>query len=409
MKIPFTQLLQAGAHFAPANGVAGQPAEGMPGMPGQPGLALHGGQQQGAFIDQVMGGLQIPGLAEGLGAGPQQALALHGGGQPQCGVQAQGGAMGSAMGGLQMPSFSVSNDDEGGDPGMTSASLSAMTRLPSMPQSQPQQAPAAPQGGQCAATQGAQGGQASGGPAMPSANDKAAPGASAQSIVDGNPTLKNLGNQSGVKDNLKKQCGDWDDPSKSPQERADSAQRASNVVDWVKNAKDRDGDVRDPGLVKNGKIEGFTKDGDARHGTEAGLLQDFGKYGYGHLKADQRLDQTNDGHVKKNGTNMDNAEYIGHKILDGLSKAFNFIGDLIKNTIGKIPGLGKVFSALAELGTKAIGGALHVADTAVIGGDVKKAGVEMGASLTETAVGFADPTGLGAKAAGDAVRGSYKG
>jgi hypothetical protein len=404
MKIPFTQLLQAGAQFAPANG--GLPGQGMPGMAGQQGLALHGGQQQGAFIDQVMGGLQIPGLAEGLGAGPQQALVMHGGGQAQC------GAAGTAMGALQMPKFSVGNDDEGGDPGMSSSSLSAMTSLPPMPQSQPQQALAAPQGGQCAATQGtpaAQGGQGAGGPVMPSANDKAPPGASAQSIVDGNPTLKNLGNQSGVKDNLKKQCGDWDDPSKSPQERADSAQRASNVVDWVKGAKDRDGDVRDKEVRTNGKIEGFTKDGDARHGTEAGLLQDFGKYGYGHLKADQRLDQTNDGHVKKNGTNMDNAEYIGHKILDGLSKAFNFIGDLIKNTIGKIPGLGKVFSALAELGTKAIGGALHVADTAVIGGDVKKAGVEMGASLTETAVGFADPTGLGAKAAGDAVRGSYKG
>jgi len=368
MKIPFTQLLQAGAQFAPANG--GLPGQGMPGMPAQQGLALHGGQQQGAFIDQVMGG-------------------------------------------LQMPKFSISSDDEAGDPGMSSSSLSAMTSLPPMPQSQPQQALAAPQGGQCAATQqaapAAQGGQGAGGPVMPSANDKAAPGASAQSIVDGNPTLKNLGNQSGVKDNLKKQCGDWDDPSKSPQERADSAQRASNVVNWVKGAKDRDGDVRPGDVTKNGKIEGFTKDGDARHGTEAGLLQDFGKYGYSHLKADQRLDQTNDGHVKKNGTNMDNAEYIGHKILDGLSKAFNFIGDLIKNTLGKIPGLGKVFSALAELGTKAIGGALHVADTAVIGGDVKKAGVEMGASLTETAVGFADPTGLGAKAAGDAVRGSYKG
>ena len=57
MKVPFTQLLQAGAHFAPANGVAGLPAEGMPGMPGQQGLALHGGQPQGAFIDQVMGGI----------------------------------------------------------------------------------------------------------------------------------------------------------------------------------------------------------------------------------------------------------------------------------------------------------------------------------------------------------------
>lgn len=379
MKIPFNQLLQAGAHFAPANGVAGlQPggeaAAGMPTGLSVPGGALAGGagtpQLPSGFIDQVMHGIQLPSLA------------------------------------------AVSGDDAGAeDPGMSAASLSALMSLAQMPQAQAQQAvvqpqqPPQPQAG--AVQQAGQGG--AGGPAMPSANDKAPPGASAQSIVDGNPTLKNLGNQSGVKDNLKKQCGDWDDPSKSPQERADAAQRASNVVDWVKNAKDRDGEPRTGDVTKNGKIEGFTKDGDARHGTEAGLLQDFGKYGYSHLQADQRLDQTNDGHVKKNGTNMDNAEYIGHKILDGLSKAFNFIGDLIKNTLGKIPGLGKVFSALAEVGTKAIGGALHVADTAVIGGDVKKAGVEMGASLTETAVGFADPTGLGAKAAGDAVRGSYKG
>ena len=350
MKISSAPLFQAGAPSASASGAASQ-----------------GGQQHGALIDQVMGGLKLPSLTLG------------------------------------------GKDDDSEEPGMSASSLSAMRSLPPMPQSQPQQALAVPQG-QAGATQGAQGGQGGGGgPVMPSANDKAPPGASAQSIVDGNPTLKNLGNQSGVKDNLKKQCGDWDDPAKSPQERADAAQRASNVVSWVKGAKDRDGDVRPADVTKNGKIEGFTKDGDARHGTEAGLLQDFGKYGYGHLKADQRLDQTNDGHVKKNGTNMDNAEYIGHKILDGLSKAFNFIGDLIKNTLGKIPGLGKVFSALGELGAKAIGGALHVADTAVIGGDVKKAGVEMGASLTETAVGFADPTGLGAKAAGDAVRGSYKG
>jgi len=349
MNIQSTQVHRAGAQCASATGAAPQ-----------------GGQQQGAFIDQVMGGLKLPSLSLG------------------------------------------GKDDDNEEPGMSASSLSAMRSLPPMPQAQPQQALAMQQGGQAAAAQ--QGAPAvQSGPAMPSANDKAPPGASAQSIVDGNPTLKNLGNQSGVKDNLKKQCGDWDDPAKSPQERADAAQRASNVVSWVKGAKDRDGDVRPEDVTKNGKIEGFTKDGDARHGTEAGLLQDFGKYGYGHLKADQRLDQTNDGHVKKNGTNMDNAEYIGHKILDGLSKAFNFIGDLIKNTLGKIPGLGKVFSALGELGAKAIGGALHVADTAVIGGDVKKAGVEMGASLTETAVGFADPTGLGAKAAGDAVRGSYKG
>jgi len=376
MKIPVTSLLQAGAHFAPAGGV------GMPGAEGGNALALTG-----------LG--QVPQIHLGGAAG-------GGGG----GVDAQ--SLLQSLPTLDLGKMSGGEAEASEDPGSMSSQVLSQIFSQHQPSCQPQQSAV-----QAQAQQGAQGaegaqGQPQGGAQMPSANDKAPPGATAEQIVDGNPTLKNLGNQSGVKDNLKKQCGDWTDMSKSPQERADAAQRASNVVDYVKNAKDRDGDVRPKDITTNGKIEGFTKDGDARHGTEAGLLQDFGKYGYGHLKPDQRLDQTNDGHVKKNGTNMDNAEYIGHKILDGLSKAFNFIGDLIKNTIGKIPGLGKVFSALAEIGTKAIGGALHVADTAVIGGDVKKAGVEMGASLTETAVGFADPTGLAAGAAGDAVRNSYK-
>jgi hypothetical protein len=43
--------------------------------------------------------------------------------------------------------------------------------------------------------------------------------------------------------------------------------------------------------------------------TEAAGCKDFGKYGYGHTEGTTSgFDQTNDGHVKKNGTNMDNAE-----------------------------------------------------------------------------------------------------
>jgi len=95
-----------------------------------------------------------------------------------------------------------------------------------------------------------------------SADDKWADGGtrSAKDIIDGDPTLKNLGNQSRVKDNLKKQVGNFDnDP--------DGAYRASQVLQHIKQSKTSDGKDR------SGDV---TKDGDARHGTEAGLLQDFG-------------------------------------------------------------------------------------------------------------------------------------
>ncbi|MGY4638548.1 hypothetical protein [Pseudomonas sp. TE24901] len=99
---------------------------------------------------------------------------------------------------------------------------------------------------------------------------------SAQQIIDDNPLLKNLGNQSGVKDKLRERVGDFEhDP--------DAAWRAAQVLNYVENY-DETGKHIDGGDVGNGRIDGFTKDGEARHGTEAGRLQDFGKYGYDNLK-----------------------------------------------------------------------------------------------------------------------------
>ena len=293
---------------------------------------------------------------------------------------------------------------------------------------------------------------------------------SAQEIIDANPTLKNLGNQSGVKDNLKKQVGDFErDPGSA--DAADAAYGASEVLDHIKGSKtsegkDRSGDVKD-----NGKIEGFTKAGDARHGTEAGLLQDFGKNGYSALKSDQTLDKTNDRHVKQDGTNMDNTTFAGREIVHGLSEAAGWInktlnelpgplkallapihmasatasgglnvaetaiaggdvkqagkemasgvlnaganvikgvGELAGETLGRVPGVGKLISAGAETMTTAVSGGLTVADTAIQGGDVKaaaeKVGYDTAQTAVESAVGIVDPTGLGADAAGEAFR-----
>ena len=320
-------------------------------------------------------------------------------------------------------------------------------------------------GGQGAAP----GSPSDGGPAptpKPSSTDKRPPGdsRSAQDVINGDPTLKNLGNQSGVKDMLKKQVGDFEhDP--------DAAYRASEVLKYIKTSQNKDGGDRSGDEISNGKIDGFTKDGDARHGTEAGLLQDFGKDGYSALPDNHQLPQTNDKHVKEDGTNMDNAAYAGHEILHGLSEATGWIGKeldhlpgpfknllaplhmaskalsgglgvadaavtggdakqaakdmahgllstgsgiikangaMVEATAGKVPGIGKLIGVAASVGSTAEGDAMNVADTAIQGGNTKQAaedmGYDVGQSAVTSAVGLVDPPGVAANAAGNEFR-----
>jgi hypothetical protein len=98
---------------------------------------------------------------------------------------------------------------------------------------------------------------------------------SAQDIIEDNPLLKNLGNQSGVKDMLKEQVGDFEAD-------ADAAYRAAQVMDRITMFDDK-GNAQSGADVFNSSVDGFTKSGEARHGTEAGRLQDFGKYGFSNL------------------------------------------------------------------------------------------------------------------------------
>ncbi len=219
-----------------------------------------------------------------------------------------------------------------------------------------------------------------------SADDKWADGGtrSAKDIIDGDPTLKNLGNQSRVKDNLKKQVGNFDnDP--------DGAYRASQVLQHIKQSKTSDGKDR------SGDV---TKDGDARHGTEAGLLQDFGKNGCSILQNNQNLGKTNDQRVKQDGTNMDNTTFAGHEIAHGLSQATGWVG----KQLDKLPGPLKAFLGPLHMTTAALSGGLNVADTALTGGNVqqdgKQVGYDVAGSALESAVGLADPTGLAASAKG---------
>lgn len=107
---------------------------------------------------------------------------------------------------------------------------------------------------------------------------------SAQEIIDDSPLLKNLGNQSGVKDMLKERVGDFETD-------ADAAYRASQVLDRI-TMVDEEGNALSGSDVSNTSIDGFTKSGEARHGTEAGRLQDFGKYGFSTLPGVKKADDT---------------------------------------------------------------------------------------------------------------------
>lgn len=105
---------------------------------------------------------------------------------------------------------------------------------------------------------------------------------SAQDIIEDNPLLKNLGNQSGVKDMLKERVGDFETD-------ANAAYRAAQVLDRVTMYNEK-GEAQSGGDVSNTSIDGFTKSGEAKNGTEAGRLQDFGKYGFENLPETKKTD-----------------------------------------------------------------------------------------------------------------------
>lgn len=132
---------------------------------------------------------------------------------------------------------------------------------------------------------------------------------SADDIINDNPVLKDLGNQKDIKqDDLKKRFGDCTADNKDPASRADAAYNMAKVLNSIdgmdtKNGKSRTGD---------GDMQGITKDSDARHGTEAGVLKDVAEQGLGMLKnSDGKyvLPHTKDTHVRDDGSNKDNFQW----------------------------------------------------------------------------------------------------
>ncbi|MHA7632824.1 hypothetical protein [Corallococcus sp. M7] len=188
---------------------------------------------------------------------------------------------------------------------------------------------------------------------VPSANDKRPAGdnRTAAQIVDDSPVLKNLGRQKDIKfEQLCKQTGV--DPKldlKDPKQNADGVYRLTKVLEFIDSAKastggDRSNKVK--GGMGDGNIEGITKDGDARHGTEAGMLKDFAEKGYSFL-GEHQLPTTKDTHVKADGSNKDNFQWaMGEAgkalwFIPGVSNVLTGIGDSEGGFKGVLEGAAK--------------------------------------------------------------------
>jgi hypothetical protein len=157
--------------------------------------------------------------------------------------------------------------------------------------------------------------------------------------MDANPVLKNLGNQEGIRDKLKAKFGDIDnDPV--------AAQNAANFLNQIKALPEADGTPIPDSVLNDGKLDGFTKDGDARHGTDAGAAIDAlnNPIVNGQMQMPTRLPTTSDSHVNPDGTNQDNFQW--------------FCGQAGK-VLGFIPGLSNVLEGIDSGDGNTLDGALE--------------------------------------------------
>ena len=167
---------------------------------------------------------------------------------------------------------------------------------------------------------------------------------SADEIINDCPALKNLGDQKDIKkEELKQRFGDWTSNNPDSQSRADAAFRMAKVLHFIDNMPQNDGTPRQA----DGDIQGITHDGDARHGTEAGVLKDVAEKGLDKLKNEDGnyALPKGDGHVKADGSNYDNFQWGMKKVGEVFSKIplFSSLVAPIFTNMGEGNGLGGVF------------------------------------------------------------------
>jgi hypothetical protein len=115
-----------------------------------------------------------------------------------------------------------------------------------------------------------------------SATPKDAASVSTQDIQKANPLFKDLPGK--AREALKAKFGDIDKDT-------DAAAQAAFTLKAIKGAKAADGKQRPDKELHSGRIDGFDKQGNGAHATEAGRLQDFLKTGQINPPGDLRLDR----------------------------------------------------------------------------------------------------------------------
>lgn len=209
---------------------------------------------------------------------------------------------------------------------------------------------------------------------------------SAQEILDSpeGKILKNLGNQEGIRDRLKEAVGDFNtDP--------DAAARGIAYLRKIKNMPGPEG-PRSEGMRTSDSMDGVTKDGDVRAGTEMAMLKDSLKGGphisddsvrgkpvdrdaaYKYMNEQKALAPTNDKHVKNGENIVSDAKVIGSDILEGLGKVFGGMLKIFGKLLSFIPGVGKIFGKIGETAGALLEGGLNSASRAAIG-DTKGADI----------------------------------
>ena len=182
--------------------------------------------------------------------------------------------------------------------------------------------------------------------------------------------MANLGNQEGMKDKLKSVVGDVDNDPKA-------FARGEAYLQKIKHMPNPDGSQRPNDMVNNGKIEGCTKSGDIRSGTEAAALKDSFKGGpqvadknapssidkgkaYGWLNDQKALSPTNDKHVVNGGNARGDAQVFFMNVGENIKKGFKKIGEGFKL-------IGEGIKNFAEGAIHAIGSAVKVVGGALTG------------------------------------------
>jgi hypothetical protein len=192
---------------------------------------------------------------------------------------------------------------------------------------------------------------------------------SAAQIVGDTPVLAKLGRQKDIKfDQLCKQTGV--DPKldlKDPKQNPDAVYRLAKVLEYIDSSKASNGGDRSNKVQSgqgDGNIEGITKDGDARHGTEAGMVKDFAEQGYKALGTDHQLPTTNDSHVKADGSNKDNFQWFAGEVgkhlwfIPGVSNVLTGIGNSEGGFKGVIEGAASGYLQTLKGAAEGIAGAL---------------------------------------------------